>query len=515
MKSNNILLITTDKSNIEGIKEALIEHEVLTTDNFDEAASICVEHDIYLVIVEEELPGQSGSRLFVDLRRSRPWMAGILLTETADEKLLRRALDIGFAGLLEKPVEPVELLNRIYRTMESARSQEENIRLRTLLPLYSFGEQFLASTSEQQVFDGLVDIVVKETGATRVSVMWYKEEEGCLRIVAAKGIEADLVESISLKPGDQVAGWVFQKGRPVILNKDSQELSIFAPLLQRQDISAAVSFPITMQGKILGVLNISHSQEDTKFSEADIELLAVISGQAAMALANVRFSTVLQEKTRVRTLFEQYVAPEVADLLITSGSDMVGLGEISNVTIFFADIRESTSLVQRLDLKELRSFLNEFFQIFTEVIFESRGTVDKFMGDAVLAIFGAPIELENQNLAAVQTALDIRKQFEKLRMKWVARREDFSIVDLAIGVTCGDVFLGNVGSSHRFDYTVIGTEVNVAQRIAAASPNGHIHITQEVKEHVEPFFEIADVGSMRLRGVQKLVPVYSVSEGKK
>ena len=299
------------------------------------------------------------------------------------------------------------------------------------------------------------------------------------------------------------------------MNKDSQELSIFAPLLQRQDISAAVSFPITMQGKILGVLNISHSQEDTKFSEADIELLAVISGQAAMALANVRFSTVLQEKTRVRTLFEQYVAPEVADLLITSGSDMVGLGEISNVTIFFADIRESTSLVQRLDLKELRSFLNEFFQIFTEVIFESRGTVDKFMGDAVLAIFGAPIELENQNLAAVQTALDIRKQFEKLRMKWVARREDFSIVDLAIGVTCGDVFLGNVGSSHRFDYTVIGTEVNVAQRIAAASPNGHIHITQEVKEHVEPFFEIADVGSMRLRGVQKLVPVYSVSEGKK
>ena len=187
MKSNNILLITTDKSNIEGIREALIEHEVLTTDNFDEATSICVEHDIYLVIVEEELPGQSGSRLFVDLRRSRPWMAGILLTETADEKLLRRALDIGFAGLLEKPVEPVELLNRIYRTMESARSQEENIRLRTLLPLYSFGEQFLASTSEQQVFDGLVDIVVKETGATRVSVMWYKEEEGCLRIVAAKG----------------------------------------------------------------------------------------------------------------------------------------------------------------------------------------------------------------------------------------------------------------------------------------------------------------------------------------
>jgi len=514
MKLNNILLITTDKSDIKDIKEALIEHEVLTSENPAEASSICVDHDVYLVIVEEELLGQSGSKLFVDLRRDRPWMAGLLLTEKANEKLLRRALDIGFTGLLEKPIDPVRLLQRIYRAMEAARLQEENTRLRTLLPLYSFGEQFLSSTSEQEVFDGLIDIVVKETGANRVSIMWYREEEECLRIVAARGLDADLVESIRLQPGDQVAGWVYQKGKPVILNRDSQDQSIFASLLQRQEISAAVSFPITIRGKIMGVLNISQSREEVRFSEADIELLAVVSSQAAMALANVRFRRVLQEKTRVRTLFEQYVAPEVAELLITSGSDLVGLGEIKNVTVFFADIRESTTLVQHLDLKELRSFLNEFFQIFTEIIFENRGTVDKFMGDAVLAIFGAPIELENQNLTAVQTAVDIREQFEKLRMKWVARREDFSIIDIAIGVTCGDVFLGNVGSSHRFDYTVIGTPVNVAQRIAAASPPGHIHITREVKEHVEPYFEIVEVGSMRLRGVEKLVPVYSAGKKK-
>ncbi len=514
MKFNNILLITTDESDIKDIKEALIEHEVLTTESPADAPSICANEDVYLVIVEEELLGRSGSQLFVDLRNARPWMSGLLLTEKVDEELLRRALDIGFTGLLEKPIDPVKLLKRIYRAMESARLLEENTRLRTLLPLYSFGEQFLSSTSEQEVFDGLIDIVVEETGASRISVMWYKEEEGCLRIVASRGIDADLVESIRLQPGDQVAGWVYQKGEPVILNRDSQEQSIFAPLLQRMEISAAVSFPITMRGKIQGVLNISQSEEEARFSEADIEMLAVVTSQAAMALANVSFRTVLQEKTRVRTLFEQYVAPEVAELLISSGSDLVGLGEIKNVTVFFADIRESTTLVQRLDLKELRSFLNEFFQIFTEIIFESRGTVDKFMGDAVLAIFGAPIELENQNLSAVQTAVDIREQFEKLRMKWVARREDFSIIDIAIGVTCGDVFLGNVGSSHRFDYTVIGTPVNIAQRIAAASPSGHIHITREVNEYIEPYFDIVEVGSMRLRGVEKLVPVYSVGQEK-
>lgn len=514
MKFKNILLVSTDDFGIKDIKDALREHEVHITEDPAEAAAICSKHDVYLVVVEEELPGWSGTELFEELRKKRPWMSGLLLTGKADDMLLRRALDAGFSGFLEKPVDPLKLLKKIYRAVESARWQEENTRLRTLLPLYNFGEQFLSSTSEQEVFDRLVEIVVKETGATRVSVMWYQQQEKCLRVVASLGIDQDIVESIRLQPGDQVAGWVYQKGKPVILNRDSQHKSIFAPLLQRRDIFSAVSFPISMQGEVLGVLNISQSHEYTMFSESDIELLAVVCSQAAMALANVRFRNVQQEKTRVRTLFEQYVAPEVAELLISRGSDLVSLGEIKNVTVFFADIRESTTLVQRLELHELRSFLNEFFQIFTDTIFDSHGTVDKFMGDAVLAVFGAPIALENQNLTAVKTAMRIGEQFEQLRMKWIARREDFSIIDLAMGVTCGDVFLGNVGSAHRFDYTVIGTPVNVAQRIAAASPSGHIHITREVKEQIEPYVEVAEVGSMRLRGVEKLISVYSVIQEK-
>ena len=514
MKFSNILLVSSDKTGIQDIKEALVEHEVLTCSAPQEAISLCLEKDVHLVIVEEEMHGYSGSELFVELRKHRPWLAGLLLTEETNEDILRKALDIGFTGLLDKPVDPVILLQRIYRAMESASLQEENTRLKTLLPLYSFGEHFLSAATEQDVFDGLVDIVSEVTKASRISVMWFKEEEGCLRIVAAKGLDADLAQSIRLRPGDQVAGWVYQKGKPVILNKGSQDQSIFAPLLKRQDITAAVSFPITMRGKILGVLNISQSSDDARFSEADIEMLAVVCGQAAMALANVRFRSVLEEKTRMRTIFQQYVAPEVADLLITSGKDLVGVGEISRVTIFFADIRESTNLVQRLPLKELRAFLNEFFQIFTEIIFKSRGMVDKFMGDAVLAIFGGPIELANQNLAAVRAALDIREQFQQLRLRWMARRDDYRIIDIAIGITYGEVFLGNVGSSQRFDYTVIGTPVNVAQRIASASPAGRIHITQEVMEEVQQYFEVADVGSMRLRGVEQLVSVYSVDKAK-
>lgn len=512
MKFNNILLITTDQSDIRDIKDALIEHEVLVCSYPHEAVQLCAAHDVHLVIVEEELPKYSGSQLFVELREKRPWLAGLLISEKADEKLLRKALDIGFTGLLEKPIEPVKLLQRIYRAMESASLQEENTRLRTLLPLYGFGEQFLNSTTDQEVYDGLLDVVAEVTKASRISVMWYMEEDDCLRIVAARGLDADLARSIRVRSGDQVAGWVYQKGKPVILNKNSQDQSIFAPLLQRQDITAAVSFPITMRGKILGVLNISQQSEDAKFSESDIEMLAVICSQAAMALANVRYRSVMEEKTRMRTIFQQYVSPEVAELLISSGTDLVGIGEIKKVTIFFADIRESTALVQLLPLKELRAFLNDFFHIFTDGIFQGKGTVDKFMGDAVLAIFGSPIALENQNLSAVRAALDIRMRFKQLKQEWIVRREEFKLIDLAVGVTCGEVFIGNVGSSNRFDYTVLGTPVNIAQRIAAASPSGAVHITGEVKEELKEYFEISEVGTMRLRGVKNFVPVYAVGK---
>ena len=137
------------------------------------------------------------------------------------------------------------------------------------------------------------------------------------------------------------------------------------------------------------------------------------------------------------------------------------------------------------------------------------------MGDAVLAIFGAPVSLKDQNHAAVRAAMRIRERFEELRLSWVARREQFSIVDIAIGITYGEVFLGNVGSSQRYDYTVLGTPVNVAQRIAAASPAGHVHVTEDVRKDIEGRFDVAKVGSMRLRGVNDLVPVFSVDELKK
>ena len=505
-----ILLIAEETTYSTRIRLLLDGYEIFQCETVADGVLLCRQHTIYLILVAENVGGRGGCEVFNELRRQCPTVSGLLLAETEDNRLLRQAIDAGICGLVELPLDAEQLNTRVAGAMESVTLREENTRLRTLLPLYSLGEQFLSAVSEKEVLDNLLDEVVQQTGAGQVSVMLFDAAEACLRIAAARGMDKDLVESIRLQPGDQIAGWVFQEGKPVILNRDTQQKTLFAPLLKRTEITSAISFPLTVRGNILGVLNISRVAEGSFFSEADNEMLGIICGQAALALENVRSLEVAKNTTRMQTLFEQYVAPEVAEILLASDVDIMGVGEIKEVTVLFADIRNFTNLVQHLELSDLRIFLNEFFKIFTDTIFQNQGTVDKFMGDAVLAVFGAPVEQENANLAAVRTALVIRDRFESLRIRWAEYSEDFLTVDLGIAVTCGQMYLGNVGSARRLDYTVIGTPVNIAQRLAAESSRSRIYLTDPVRQDVCSQIETDEVGNVSLRGVEDKVRVFSV-----
>jgi adenylate cyclase len=506
----SILLFAENTSYSDKICRLFEEYKIYRCTTVADGEILCRKHAVILALIADEVNGRDGCTLYRELCKQCPVISGLLLAGTVDNVLLRRAMDAGISGLVELPFDPDQLKYKVSRTMEAALLRRENERLHTLLPLYSLGEQLLSSTSEAEVLAGLLDEVVSQTGAGHVSVMLYDAEEACLRIAAARGMDGELAQSIRVRPGDQIAGWVFQQGKPVILNRDTQENSIFAPLLTRPEIVSAISFPLIVRGEILGVLNISRTAEDVFFSESDKEMLGVICGQAALALENVRSLKMAKKTTRMRTLFEQYVAPEVAEILLAGDANIMGLGEIKVATVLFADIRNFTNLVQHLNLSDLRVFLNEFFQIFTDTIFRHKGTVDKFMGDAVLAVFGAPVELENAGLAAVRTALLLRERFEALRSRWAKHLSNFQTVDLGIAVTSGRMYIGNVGSDRRLDYTVIGTPVNIAQRLAAESSQCRIYVTAPVREAICSDVTTKEVGNLLLRGVEQRVKVFSV-----
>ena len=506
-----LLLIAENTDCLDQVRSALPDYALVHCADPHQAVELCRRHGIRLALVVEEGNSGTGCALFDRLRKQCPEVSGLLLAPGEDYTILRRAIGAGLSGLVEIPDRCGRLRGEVARIIDAMAMQEENSRLRALLPLYSLGEQFLTAADEQEILDHLLDVIVDQTGGDQVSVMLFDEREECLRIAASRGMDGELARSIRLRPGDQIAGWVFQQGRPVILNRDARDQSPFAALMTRSEIASAISFPLIIRGRIIGVVNISRQEGEVVFSEADKEMLGIICGQAALALENIRFLEATRETTRMRTLLEQYVAPEVAELLLDNDQDIMGLGEIREVTVFFADIRNFTRLVQHLELENLRRFLNEFFQIFTDAIFQHRGTVDKFMGDAVLAVFGAPVTLDNANLAAVRTALLIRERFGRLRRHWASHWQDFQNVDLGIGVTRGRIFLGNVGSDRRLDYTVIGTPVNIAQRLAAESSRCRIYITEPVRQGLAGEIETEPLGELELRGLERGVMTYRVT----
>lgn len=510
MKTPVVLLAADDAQAGEVI--AILSHiKMIRCRDVSAAIHICARQAVAVVLIVEDALAMDGCQVFAALNAAQPGVAGVLLSASLRPELPRGVLEVGLSGLVEWPGNPVHLTRAVELVLERHRLQQENIRLRTLIPLYSLGEQFLAATSEQEILDGLVTAVEQQTGASHISVMLYDLQEGSLHIAASRGMDPVLARSIRLKPGAQIAGWVFQQGKSVILNKEDQHASIFSALLRQPDIVSAVSFPLRIRERVIGVLNISQKLTDERFSEADTELLGIICSQAANALENLRARQQLAATIRMRTLFEQYVAPEVAELLLKGGNtDLMALGEITEVTVLFADIRNFTRLVQRIDLRELRVFLNEFFQFFTEEVFHWQGTVDKFMGDAVLAVFGAPIKLERPNLAAAHAAWAVRRRFAELREQWMRRSAEFALVDLGIAVTCGTIFLGNIGSTKRLDYTVVGNEVNIAQRLSAESSSGRIYITEAVRQAIADHFELKELGEMHLRGVEKAIPVFTL-----
>jgi adenylate cyclase len=463
-----------------------------------------------LALIQDVLPDMHAIDVLSLLRGKNPNMAGILLSTNIDVATAINAVNAGFSGIVEQPLDGQVLEKAIDEALRQLSVREENTRLHTLMPLYRLGERFLKAATIQQVLDELVDAVCQEIHVPCVSVMMPAADGGELKIVAYRGIGKQFVDRTTLKPGEKIAGWVFENGEPVILNRGTQHKTPFSSHLKRQEVAASISFPLKGRDTTVGVLNVSQTKPDIEYSQSDLELLAIICSQAVIAIENLTYIREREEHARVKALLEQYVSPEVAGLLLRSNQDLMDVGDIMDLTVLFADIRHFTLLVQHLSLEELRIFLNCFFDFFTREVFANKGTLDKFMGDAALVFFGAPLVIERPSVAAVETAVRIISAFELLKKEWSKKSHFFKQVGLGIGISRGRMFLGNVGSTRRLDYTVIGTEVNIAQRLASDTESGQILITEKVYSDITGVFPVKKEKSRILRGMEKEVSLYSI-----
>ena len=212
----------------------------------------------------------------------------------------------------------------------------------------------------------------------------------------------------------------------------------------------------------------------------------------------------------LRNLFGRYVSAEIAAEIVADPARHLRLGgDKREVTVLFGDLRGFTPLAEELDPADVVDILNSYLKLVIDAVFEFRGTLDKFRGDGFMAFFGAPIAREDDPLNAVRCALAIQERLARIAfVKFPELR-----LHMGVGINTGIVIAGNIGSERRTDYTVIGNEVNTAQRFEANAGPGQILITGKTYERVKQAVQVRELGRLRVAGKQEGVEAYDVLSG--
>ncbi len=236
---------------------------------------------------------------------------------------------------------------------------------------------------------------------------------------------------------------------------------------------------------------------------------AILVAFSAAAVVNYQLEG--KSQRQLRAMFERYVSPVVVQEIVAQRQNLHLGGQELTCTVFFSDIRDFTSISERLTPAELVQFLNSYFTVKTDIILKYGGLLDKYLGDAVMAVFGAPLPTTNHASQACRAALDVQRALRGYSIRCDGQEQP---VETRIGLSTGPMIVGNIGSPHRVDYTAIGDTVNVASRIESANRifGTKIMITEATATSLNGEFLLRPLGRIRVKGKDKPTPVYELLE---
>ena len=218
----------------------------------------------------------------------------------------------------------------------------------------------------------------------------------------------------------------------------------------------------------------------------------------------------ISQEKRMKTTLYRYMTPGVADRVMALGEDVLMVGERKDVTVLFSDIRGYTTLTEALEAADVVSMLNEYFETMVEAVFHSEGTLDKFIGDALMAVFGAPLALNNHAWSAVCSALDMRRRLVAFNQERLAKGQPE--LRIGIGLSSGEVVSGNIGSQRKMEYTVIGDGVNLSARLESITKQYgcDIVLSEHTYELCKDMIRVRELDLIRVKGKLEPVKIYEL-----
>ena len=379
---------------------------------------------------------------------------------------------------------------------------EERIRQKLAL-LLEVSKALTRAPDVATLLERIAEMVFQILDVDRFAILLLDEHNDLIPSIARDRSGASLGRTVPLS----IARKAIEE-KVAILSDNAPEDVRFSGSIVHQQVRSAVCAPlIGTENRVAGVLYVDSLTSAHRFSEEDLDFVVAFSGIVAVAIENSRFAERIRHETLVRSNFERFFTPRMA-ARIASSADAIQLGgERRLVAVLFADIRNFTPLSAAMAPDETALLLTEFFTEMVECVFRHGGTLDKFIGDAVMAQWGAPITEPDDADRALEAAVDMMRSLERLNTRW--RVQGRPQLQIGIGLNYGEAFAGNIGSQRRLEFTVIGDTVNTANRLCAWAEGGEILITQAMRDALMHPHPLVERPPLKLRGKADPVVVYN------
>jgi adenylate cyclase len=409
-------------------------------------------------------------------------------TEPTPDGTIVRRIDLGPAAL----------------SLALAPGLEANQQAHQLARLVDLARRLSGEFESDKLISQVVELTFDLLPVDRVSLLLFDPDAGELVPALSK---SRLGDPASVRVPRSIGRRAVADRTPIVTENAVADERFKSGSVMVQSVRGAICTPLlASRDHVLGVLYADTLTATRPFTEDEATLLHAFAGLAAVSLGKLRLAEEIQREAQVRTNFERFFAPNIAARIARqTGAIQLG-GDRRTVTVLFTDIRGFTAIAETIPPDQLSRWLTEYFTEMVDLVFEHGGTLDKFIGDAIMAVWGAPLPAADDADRAVAAALAMQARLSVLNARWAVHgRPELPV---GIGLGQGEVFAGYLGSERRLEYSVIGDPVNVAARLCDEAKAGEVLLTDEVAQSLTRPVALERVEGIELKGRRRPVGVW-------